>query len=87
LKKLASDSENTTQTVIQLYMNLFIFIHRDQSSNLRSAINKFDEKYLQHFHINLDRRVTIMPELLTQIFGKRTGIKNISDLVENIIVW
>jgi len=68
-------------------MNLFIFTHRDQISTLRSIINKFDEKQSQNYKINLDRRVTMMPELLTQSFGKSTGINNISDLVENIIVW
>ena len=28
-----------------------------------------------------------MPELLTRSFGKSAGIKNIGDLVENIIIW
>jgi hypothetical protein len=84
---LASESDYTTQTVLQLYMNLFIFTHRDQSSTLRSVINKFDEKHVQNFSLNLDRRVTIMPELLTRSFGKSAGIKNIGDLVENIIIW
>jgi hypothetical protein len=76
-----------TQTIMQLLINLYIFTNRTQSSVIKTVINKQVKEQTLHLTINLDRRVTVTPDLMTRTFDRESGIRSIGNLVEHIINW